>query len=112
MSSKQFSNEAAGEGGSMRADFYSEGHGLRRPGPRDCGDDARAQALGRVTITDVFEHPFEFLRTERRDRRQGFGREALEDWLMAAGLGEVRVDDLGKSGGTALMNIFAASGRK
>ena len=75
---------------------------------------------GRVTVTDVFEHPFEFLKTEHHDRWLGFRREALEEWLRAAGLGEVCVDDLGEEcrvrsaggGETALMNIFAASGRK
>ena len=75
---------------------------------------------GRVTITDVFEHPFEFLKTEHHDRWLGFRREALEDWLAAAGLCEVCVDDLGEEcrvrpaggGETALMNIFVASGRK
>ena len=75
---------------------------------------------GRVTITDVFEHPFEFLKTEHHDRWLGFGREALEGWLTAAGLREVCVDDLGEEcrvrpaggGETALMNIFVASGRK
>ena len=75
---------------------------------------------GRVTITDVFEHTFAFLRTEHHDRWLGFRREALEEWLAAAGLGEVRVDDLGEEcrvrpaagGAPALMNIFLASGRK
>ncbi|HYG80380.1 MAG TPA: class I SAM-dependent methyltransferase [Pyrinomonadaceae bacterium] len=75
---------------------------------------------GRLTITDVFEHPFEFLKTEHHDRWLGFRREALEEWLTAAGLREVAVDDLGEEcrvrsegdGGTALMNIFVASGRK
>jgi ubiquinone/menaquinone biosynthesis C-methylase UbiE len=75
---------------------------------------------GRLTVTDVFEHPFEFLKTEHHDRWLGFRREALEEWLTAAGLREVFVDDLGEecrvrpqSGGeTAVMNIFVASGRK
>lgn len=75
---------------------------------------------GRLTITDVFEHPFEFLKTEHHDRWLGFRREALEEWLTAAGLSGGVVDDLGEEcrvrsqGGdeTALMNIFVASGRK
>jgi ubiquinone/menaquinone biosynthesis C-methylase UbiE len=75
---------------------------------------------GRVTITDVFEHPFEFLKTEHHDRWLGFRREALEEWLTAAGLGDVGVDDLGEEcrvrpadgGDEALMTIFVASGRK
>ncbi len=75
---------------------------------------------GRLTITDVFEHPFEFLKTEHHDRWLGFRREALEEWLTAAGLSEVAVDDLGeecrvRSEGTdetARMNIFVATGRK
>ena len=75
---------------------------------------------GQLTITDVFEHPFEFLKMEHHDRWLGFRREALVEWLTAAGLREVAVDDLGEecrvrsAGGdeTALMNIFVASGRK
>ena len=75
---------------------------------------------GRLTITDVFEHSFEFLKTEHHDRWLGFRREALEEWLTAAGLSEVAVDDLGEecrvrsegTGETALMNIFVATGRK
>ena len=75
---------------------------------------------GRVTITDVFEHPFEFLKTEHHDRWLGFRREALEEWLTAAGLAEVGVDDLDEEcrvrpadgGDEALMSIFVASGRK
>jgi ubiquinone/menaquinone biosynthesis C-methylase UbiE len=75
---------------------------------------------GCLTITDVFEHPFEFLKTEHHDRWPGFRREALEQWLTAAGLSEVAVDDLGEecrvrsegTGETALMHIFVATGRK
>ena len=75
---------------------------------------------GQLTITDVFEHPFGFLKTEHHDRWLGFRREALEEWLTAAGLSEVAVDDLGEecrvrseaTGETALMNIFVATGRK
>jgi ubiquinone/menaquinone biosynthesis C-methylase UbiE len=75
---------------------------------------------GRLTVTDVFEHPFEFLKTEHHDRWLGFRREALEEWLTAAGLREVFVDDLGEEcrvrpqggGDEAVMNIFVASGRK
>jgi ubiquinone/menaquinone biosynthesis C-methylase UbiE len=75
---------------------------------------------GRLTITDVDEHPFEFLKTEHHDRWLGFRREDLRVWFTAAGLKNVVVDDLGEecrvrsSDGeeTALMNIFVASGEK
>jgi ubiquinone/menaquinone biosynthesis C-methylase UbiE len=54
---------------------------------------------GRLTITDVFEHTFEFLKTEHHDRWLGFKREACR----------VRSSD-GEE--TALMSIFIASGEK
>lgn len=75
---------------------------------------------GRLTITDVDEHRFEFLRTEHHDRWLGFKRDDLKDWFAAAGLSNVVVDGINEecrvtsaSGEeTALMSIFVASGEK
>ena len=74
---------------------------------------------GRLMITDVDEHGFEFLKTEHHDRWLGFKRADLTEWLIAAGLGNVVVADIHEecrvqsaSGDLALMSIFAASGKK
>jgi ubiquinone/menaquinone biosynthesis C-methylase UbiE len=75
---------------------------------------------GRLTITDVFEHAHEFLKTEHHDRWLGFKREDVQEWLRAAGFRNVTVDDINEvcrvqsSNGEdlALMKIFAASGEK
>lgn len=47
---------------------------------------------GKVVITDVDEHEFEFLRREQRDRWLGFKREDIERWFQEAGLKNVKVD--------------------
>ena len=74
---------------------------------------------GRLMITDVDEHGFEFLKTEHHDRWLGFKRDDLTEWFMAAGLGNVMVEDIHEEcrvrstgGELALMSIFAASGEK
>ncbi|MDT4896079.1 MAG: hypothetical protein QOH25_1156 [Acidobacteriota bacterium] len=74
---------------------------------------------GRLMITDVDEHGFEFLKTEHHDRWQGFKRADLMEWFIAAGLGNVLVEDIHEecrvqsaNGEQALMSIFAASGEK
>ena len=75
---------------------------------------------GRLVITDVEEHGFEFLKTEHHDRWLGFRRADLTGWLTAAGLGNVSVEDIHEECRVqsanrqelALMSIFAASGEK
>lgn len=75
---------------------------------------------GRLTITDVFSHQFEFLKTEHHDRWLGFEREDVEGWFLAAGLKNVSVNDINEEcrvrsverGEEALMRIFAATGEK
>lgn len=71
---------------------------------------------GRVVITDLDEHGFEFLRTEQHDRWLGFNREQIEMWFDTAGLYNIVVEDLGEkcSSGSetsqekAAVSIFAA----
>lgn len=75
---------------------------------------------GKVIITDLDEHPFEFLRTEQFDRWMGFKREDVRQWFIHAGLKNVAVDCVGtnccadSSGGSehASVSIFVASGEK
>jgi ubiquinone/menaquinone biosynthesis C-methylase UbiE len=75
---------------------------------------------GRLVITDLDEHSYEFLRTEQQDRWLGFKREDVRAWFEAAGLEEVRVDSLDEnccaesscSCEKASVSIFAASARK
>lgn len=75
---------------------------------------------GRLVITDLDAHNFEFLRREHYDRWMGFQREAVRHWLEAAGLQGVQVDCVGEdccatsnSGSeSARVSIFVASGDK
>jgi ubiquinone/menaquinone biosynthesis C-methylase UbiE len=75
---------------------------------------------GRLMITDVEEHTFEFLKLEHHDRWLGFKRDDLTEWFIAAGLGNVSVEDIheecrvqsANGQELALMSIFAASGEK
>jgi len=75
---------------------------------------------GRLVITDLDEHNFEFLRSEQHDRWMGFKRDDVRRWLEAAGLKQVAVESVGEnccatsSCGTqsAAISIFVASGEK
>jgi ubiquinone/menaquinone biosynthesis C-methylase UbiE len=75
---------------------------------------------GKLIITDLDEHDFEFLRIEQHDRWTGFKRENIERWLIEAGLHNVRVDCVGEncctqsSCGTeyAKISIFVCTGEK
>jgi ubiquinone/menaquinone biosynthesis C-methylase UbiE len=75
---------------------------------------------GKLVITDLDEHAFEFLRTEQQDRWLGFKREGVESWLLEAGLNRVATDCVGEdcraqseSGrDSASVSIFMAYGEK
>ncbi|UCD33004.1 MAG: class I SAM-dependent methyltransferase [Desulfobacterales bacterium] len=75
---------------------------------------------GRLVITDLNEHSFEFLKREHHDRWMGFNREAIAQWFKDAGLRDVKVECVGQSccaescNGTdsAKVSIFIASGIK
>ncbi|HLA44729.1 MAG TPA: class I SAM-dependent methyltransferase, partial [Aggregatilineales bacterium] len=47
---------------------------------------------GKLIITDLDEHDYEFLRTEQHDRWLGFKREDVAQWFQDAGLRQVSVD--------------------
>lgn len=75
---------------------------------------------GRVVITDLDTHSFEFLRSEHHDRWLGFNREDVKRWLEESGLTDVHVDRTGQScrsdsetsAATADVSIFIAVGTK
>jgi ubiquinone/menaquinone biosynthesis C-methylase UbiE len=75
---------------------------------------------GKLVITDLDEHSFEFLRTEQYDRWLGFKRVDVERWLMEAGLHSVAADCIGEDccaksecgEGFAAVSIFVAHGQK
>ncbi len=51
---------------------------------------------GKLVITDLDEHDFEFLRTEQHDRWMGFKRDDVRHWFEAAGLTHIRIDCVGE----------------
>jgi ubiquinone/menaquinone biosynthesis C-methylase UbiE len=75
---------------------------------------------GRLTVTDVLAHGFEFLKTEHHDRWLGFEPQDVERWYQSAGLNNVSVREIDEecrvlsvnTGEEALMTIFAATGEK
>lgn len=74
---------------------------------------------GRLVITDLDEHDFEFLAREHHDRWLGFPRDDVRRWLEGAGLQLASVDCVGEeccatseTGQDAAVSIFVASGTK
>lgn len=75
---------------------------------------------GKLVISDLGEHNFEFLAREQYDRWLGFKRLEIRDWFVAAGLKDVAVVDSEEKccstsccgGEKAAISIFVASGEK
>jgi ubiquinone/menaquinone biosynthesis C-methylase UbiE len=75
---------------------------------------------GKLVITDLDQHEFEFLRTKQHDRWMGFKREDVQKWLSKAGLKDVTVDCVGDTccatseagQEEAQVTIFIASGTR
>jgi ubiquinone/menaquinone biosynthesis C-methylase UbiE len=75
---------------------------------------------GKLIITDLDEHTFEFLKDEHHDRWMGFKREDIRKWFTEAGLKDVIVDSVGENccaqsrqgDEYARVSIFVASGKK
>jgi ubiquinone/menaquinone biosynthesis C-methylase UbiE len=75
---------------------------------------------GKLVITDMDEHEFEFLRKEQHDRWLGFKREDIELWFKQAGLKNVKVDcvdeeccaDSVESEESGNVSLFVAHGEK
>lgn len=74
---------------------------------------------GKLVITDLDEHQFDFLVTEQHDRWMGFKRPEVKSWFEAAGLKQVTTDCVGQNccassgkGEQAAISIFVAWGEK
>jgi arsenite methyltransferase len=80
---------------------------------------------GRLTITDMDSHPYEWLKTEMADVWQGFERQQVHQWFTDADLVNVLLDRTGESCSSESANpatagdqrkadisIFVASGSK
>jgi ubiquinone/menaquinone biosynthesis C-methylase UbiE len=75
---------------------------------------------GKLVITDLDEHNFEFLRTEQYDRWMGFKRSDVSRWFTEAGLHNVNVDCVGENccaqsecgSEQAAVSIFVAVGER
>ena len=75
---------------------------------------------GKLVITDLDEHEFDFLREEHHDRWMGFKRADIEKWFQSAGLRDIHIDSIGTcceaqsscSDEFASIGIFIASGGK
>ncbi|NIM91479.1 MAG: methyltransferase domain-containing protein [Candidatus Aminicenantes bacterium] len=75
---------------------------------------------GKLVISDLDEHDFQFLKIEHHDRWMGFKREDVKQWFREAGLKKVSLDCAGEkcssesnsSDESAAIDIFVASGEK
>jgi ubiquinone/menaquinone biosynthesis C-methylase UbiE len=75
---------------------------------------------GKLIITDLDEHNFEFLKNEQHDRWMGFKRDDVKQWFLEAGLKNVDVDCVGENccaksscgSENASISIFVATGTK
>jgi ubiquinone/menaquinone biosynthesis C-methylase UbiE len=75
---------------------------------------------GRLVITDLDRHDFDFLRTEHCDRWMGFDRPDVARWLAEAGLAGVSIDCIGENCcatsqrgcNEAAVSIFVACGER
>ena len=75
---------------------------------------------GRLVITDLDEHDFEFLKYEHHDRWMGFKRDDISNWFRTSNLHDVTVACVGQNccadsatgSGSAKVSIFVASGTK
>lgn len=75
---------------------------------------------GKLGLTDLDQHQFEFLRTEHHDCWMGFCRDEVKAWLTKSGLKNVSIDCVGQNccaesccgGDKAAISIFVAWGEK
>lgn len=75
---------------------------------------------GKIVITDLDEHEYEFLRIEHKDQWMGFKRKDIKKWFIEAGLQNVHIDCVGEDccaesdcgNDTASVSIFVAVSTK
>jgi ubiquinone/menaquinone biosynthesis C-methylase UbiE len=75
---------------------------------------------GKIVITDMDVHKYEFLKKEHNDRWMGFHREDIRKWFTEAGLQNIQIDCVGedccaesdRGNKKASVSIFIASGTK
>jgi ubiquinone/menaquinone biosynthesis C-methylase UbiE len=75
---------------------------------------------GKLVITDLDRHDFDFLRTEHCDRWMGFDWPDVARWFAEAGLADVEIDCVGENCcaasqcgcGAAAVSIFVALGTR
>jgi len=75
---------------------------------------------GKLVITDLDEHNFDFLVTEQNDVWKGFKRKDIKEWFQKAGLSEIAIGCIDEnccsaskeSNETAQISIFIAGGEK
>ncbi len=74
---------------------------------------------GKLVVTDMDKHDFEFLKIEHHDRWMGFEREDIKRWLKEAGLKNINVECANETccaqsscGENAEISIFLASGER
>ncbi|MGM0472155.1 MAG: class I SAM-dependent methyltransferase [Bacillota bacterium] len=75
---------------------------------------------GRLVITDLDKHDFEFLQQEHNDKWLGFEREQISKWFKEVGLKDVIIDCTGSDcqaeanlkSEVANISIFVAAGKK
>lgn len=49
---------------------------------------------GKLVITDLDEHDFDFLKTEHHDRWMGFDRENIKQWFIEVGFKKASLDSV------------------
>ena len=52
---------------------------------------------GRLVLTDLDEHDFQFLKVEHHDRWMGFKREDVKRWLLEARLKNIKIECVGEN---------------
>ncbi|MHA2031266.1 MAG: SAM-dependent methyltransferase, partial [Candidatus Kariarchaeaceae archaeon] len=74
---------------------------------------------GKVVITDMDKHDFDFLEDEHYDRWKGFDRSDLQSWYKTSGLKNIQVlsteekcSTESTSGDKASITVFVAIGEK